>query len=405
MTWAHVAAAAVFAATFVLLAFGRVGRVPVPRGLAALAGGTATWLILVPSGDMPWQAWRLVDWQVIALLAGLMVLAGLAESAGLFAGVRRRLVHLPPALALWASLVLVAVTSALLLNDAAVVVLVPFLLPALMAVGLPAVPCVVLMAVAANAGSLLTPFGNPQDAALAQHAGLGVADFLARQGVVVAASLAVLAVASWRLGKRATPVPQAEAPLPAVARGRPWIVLCVLAFLAAAAAGPRFPLGLGGAALGAAGLAYVGMRLRLGREADRSVWRSLDWNVLLLFFGLYLLTARLTAWFPLDRFPLARLDSAWSAAVGTTLLSNTVGNVPAILAFIGLDPGWVRLHAPFLVTVSTLGGALLLTGSAASLLAADQARKQGVEVRFWPFLVEASPWTLPLLLFGAWWNW
>lgn len=403
MTWTPWIAGGLFAATFLLLALGRVGRLPVPRGLAAVAGGVATWLLLAATGEMDWQAWHHIDWQVMALLAGLMVLAGLAEEAGLFAGVRRRLAHLRPGPALFLALLLVAATSAVLLNDAAVVVLVPFLLPLLLALGIPAVPAVVLMAVAANAGSLLTPFGNPQNAALAAHAGLGVVDFLRTQGPVAAVALALLALASWRLGARAQPPDEPHMPPPAHARGRPWLILTIAAFVAAAAAGPAW--GLGVTAIAAAALAYAGIRPILGRQADRAAWRSLDWNVLLLFVGLYLLTARLSTWFPLDALPLQRLDHPASAAVATTVLSNLVGNVPAMLAFIGLDPDWTRTHAAFLVTVSTLGGALLLTGSAASLLAADQARKLGVEVRFWPFLREAVPWTLPALVFGAWLNW
>ncbi|MFO1532864.1 MAG: SLC13 family permease [Thermoplasmatota archaeon] len=402
MEWTHAVAALVFAATFLLLALGRVGRRPVPRGLSALAGGVLTYLVLVPSGGMAWRVWRLIDWQVILLLAGLMVLAGLAEAAGLFAGVRRRLTHLAPGLALWACLLLVAATSALLLNDAAIVVLVPFLLPALRAAGLPPVPSVVLMAVAANAGSLLTPFGNPQNAALAAHAGLGVVDFLRAQGLIVLLAVAVLGLAAWKVGRLARPA-ATEVPAHAVARGRPWLALCIAVFLTGAAGGARF--GLGTAAVLAAALAYAGLRPLLGRDADRAAWRSLDWNVLALFLGLYLLPAGLAACFPSQNLPLARLDTAWKAATATTLLSNTVGNVPAMLAFIGLDPAWAAAHASFLVTVSTLGGALFLTGSAASLLAADQARRQGVEVRFWPFLKEAVPWTLPLLGVGAWLTW
>jgi len=405
MDLAQALAGAVFAATFLLLALGRIGRLPVPRGWSALAGGVLTYAILVPSGDMDWRAWRLIDWQVIALLAGLLVLAGLAETAGLFAGIRRRLLRLGPATALWLALALVAVTSALMLNDAAVVVLVPFLLPMVTALGIPPAPAVTLIAVAANAGSLLTPFGNPQNAALAAHADLGVLDFLMSQGLVVTVALATLALACGRLGRNAAPPPEAAPPPHAVPRGRPWLLLCVALFLAGAALGPSLGLGLGTAAVAAAVLAYGGLRPTLGRDADRAAWKALDWNVILLFLGLYLLTARLGAWFPVDRLPLASLQDPLSAGAVTSLLSNVVGNVPAMLAFIGLDPVWTRLHAAFLVTVSTLGGALLLTGSAASLLAADQARRMGVEVRFWPFLKEAVPWTLPALLFGAWLNW
>ncbi len=395
-------AAAVFVVTFLLLAVGRIGSRKVQRGTAALAGGALTLFLLVPVG-LDSHIWRLIDWQIIALLSGLMVLAGLAEAVGLFAGLRGHLIHLHPGLALWLALAVVAVTSALLLNDAAVVVLVPFFLPMVIALEIPAVPSVTLMAVAANVGSLLTPFGNPQDAVLAHAAGLGVVDFLVVQGPIVAFGMALLAGASWTFTRRISRRTHA-AVAPTVARGRPWLVLCLAVFLALVLFGPRW-LGLGGAACASAALAYIGLRPWLGRAADRAAWKGLDWNVLLLFFGLYFLTAGMAWWFPVDRFPLASLSSVGSATVATTVLSNTVGNVPAILAFLRLDAAWTTTHAMFLVTVSTLGGALLLTGSAASLLAADAARKVGVEVRFVPFLKDAVPWVTPMLLLGAYRTW
>jgi Na+/H+ antiporter NhaD/arsenite permease-like protein len=404
MEWPLAAAASVFAVTFLLLALGRLGRLPIPRGASALAGGAATWLLLAPSGHVEAQAWRLVEWQVIALLAGLMALAGLCEAAGLFAGVRRLLARLSPAMALWTALLLVAATSAILLNDAAVVVLVPFLLPAMLAHGLPAIPAVTLMAVAANVGSLLTPFGNPQNAVLADVGGLGVLDFLRDQGPLVALGAVLLGLASWTLARRpaaGAPPPQ---PAPIEPNGRLWALAGIAVFLAGAIAGPPW-MGLGGAAILGAAVAYAGLAARLGNAASRAAVRAIDLNVLALFVGLYLLTAGLPAWFPADRLPLAALDDPASAAAVTTVLSNVVGNVPAILTFATLDEAWVRAHAAFLVTVSTLGGALLLTGSAASLLAADQARKLGVEVRFLPFLRDAVPWTLPLLVAGAALNW
>jgi Na+/H+ antiporter NhaD/arsenite permease-like protein len=339
-----------------------------------------------------------------------MVLAAMAESAGLFAGLRRRLVRLAPAGALWASLLLVAATSAALLNDAAVVVLVPFLLPALRGLQLKAVPVVVLMAVAANVGSLLTPFGNPQNAVLAAASGLDALDFLAVQGPLVVLGMALLAVAAWIQGRpQNLEVQTSPAIEPAVARGRPWVIACIALFLAFALGegvlAEPLRVGTGWAALGAGALAFVGMRLRLGAEADRAAWRGLDKNVLALFVGLYFQTAALPLWVPPSLIPTSRLDDAFTAAGAVTLLSNLVGNVPATLALLELDPPWVQQHAAFLVTVTTLGGALLLTGSAASLLAADMAKRQGVEVRFAPFLRTAAPWVAPLLVVGAWWTW
>jgi Na+/H+ antiporter NhaD/arsenite permease-like protein len=391
--WREGAAAAVFAVTFLLLALGRFGKVPIPRGASALAGGLLTALLLG-------VGWRAVDLQVILLIVGLMGLAALADESGAFAGLRRRLAHVRPRLALWLCLAATALASALILNDAAVVVLVPFLLPLLRRLGVPLVPAVVHLAVAANVGSLLTPFGNPQNAVLARAAGLGVGDFLAAHAVTVAAGLALLGGAARlaRVGE-----PSGEAVPPAAARGRAWLAFCLAAFVAAAALRPG-GLTLGLAAAGAAGLAWAGLRVPLGRGADRAVARSLDANVLALFVGLYLLTAGLPQWAPQPDLA-AVLRGPIGATAAVAALSNAIGNVPAVLALLRLDEAWTVAHADFLVATSTLGGALLLTGSAASLLAADQARKHGVEVGFWAFLRHAVPWTLPVLALAAWTTW
>lgn len=390
-------AAAVFAATFFLLAAGRLGHIPLPRGRTALVGGLLTALLYG-------MDWRVVDWDVLALLAGLMVLAALCETAGLFAGVRRFLLRQSPGAALGCALLLVGLTSAILLNDAAIVVLVPFLIPALRALGLPLVPSVTLLAVASNVGSLLTPFGNPQNAALAAHAHLGLAEFLLVQGPIVLLAALVLAFMAWRLGSQSQPPTTPQHLHHLDPRGRSIMATAVVLFLVMAWLAPSHGVGLGVAALIAAASALLVLRLRIGRDADRAAWAGLDWNVLLLFVGLYALTAGLPHWFPARDLPLAELRSPWPAAALTTLLSNVVGNVPAMLTYIRLDPAWTRLHAPFLVTVSTLGGALLLTGSAAALLAVDQARRHGVDVRFWPFL-RVALCMVPVLAAGAWLTW
>ncbi|HET6398575.1 MAG TPA: SLC13 family permease, partial [Candidatus Thermoplasmatota archaeon] len=233
MTPREAATAAVFVATFLLLALGRIGRRDVPRGPAALVGGVLTAVL-----------WRLgteaIDWQVILLLASLMALAGLAGAAGAFRGLQSLLARLPPAWALGAAVAAMGLASAVLLNDAAVVVLVPLLLPSLQARGLRVVPSVVLLAVAANAGSILTPFGNPQNAVLARAAGLRVPDFLADQALVALVAAASLAVACWREGRRAgpaTPMPSQAAP-----RGQ-WRTMAACATLLALASLTDLPLG------------------------------------------------------------------------------------------------------------------------------------------------------------------
>lgn len=398
---AHAAAAAVFAVTFVLLALGRIGPYPLKRGPTAFAGGAVTALLL---GIVPGPA--TIDADVLLLLAGLMAMAGLCAATGLFFPLQVAIARLRPAPALGVALAATGLVSAALLNDAAVVVLVPILLPPLRSLGLPMVPVVTLIAVAANAGSLLTPFGNPQNAVLAHAGGLGVADFLVVQGPVVLLAAASLAFAClWYARRATTPVQGEWAPATGTRTARKVAVAGIAFFLAAATLAPRAGVGLGAAAAASALLLAAALAPSIGRQAPRSAFKGIDWNVLLLFVGLYLLTAGLPHWFPAAWVPQAWLDTPAGAAAVTLGVSNAIGNVPATLVLQRLVPEWTALHAPFLVTVTTMGGALLLTGSAASLIAADVARSQGVEVRFLPFLRHAVPWVAPGLLLGAWLTW
>lgn len=393
MAWAGPLAAAVFAATFLLLATGRLAHVALPRGPVALAGGVATALLLRVHP-------RAIDADVIVLIVTLTALAAFVELSGGFAGLRRTLARASPRTSLAGCVLVVAATSALLLNDSAVVVLVPLLLPSLQARGLPAVPTVALLAVAANVGSLLTPFGNPQNAILAEAAALSAWDMLRVQALPVALGLVALlaACALVRTAPATAPEPVAQVSL---GRGRAWAAAA--AFLVLAVVRPA-SVPLGWLALACAVASWAALRPLHGGQADRAAVRAVDPNVVALFVGLYLLTAGIPAWLP--GFALADLlDGAVAATVGVGVASNVLGNVPAILAALRIDPAWTVAHAAFLMATSTLGGALFLTGSAASLLAADKARAVGVEVTFWGFALVAVPCMLPVLAAAAWLTW
>lgn len=387
--WASPTAAAVFTATFFLLALGRIGRRPVPRGAVALGGGLLTLVLL----NVPWTA---VDVEVLLLLAGLMALAAMADETGMLAPLQGLVGRAHGRWALPLACAAVALTSAVLLNDAAVVVLVPVLLPILRARGIDAVAATVWMAVAANVGSLLTPFGNPQNAVLARAAGLDLADFLRQQWLVFAVAALLLLVAALR--HRAHDATEPDAP---PGRQAAVVAVAVTLFIAWAALRPE-RLGTGAAL--AAAVAFAVLRPLRGASLEARVVRGVDLNVLALFVGIYLLTAGIPAWFP-DGLSPARLDDPATATAAVLAVSNAVGNVPAILALQGLDAEWVAAHAPFLVSISTLGGSILLTGSAASLLAAEAARRQGVEVSFAAFVGRAGPWMAAATAFAAWWMW
>lgn len=378
----------VFLATLVGLAIGRLGRLPAPRGAIALVGGLASAALL----GTPWDV---IDLQVIALLVGLMVLAALAKETGCFRPVAR-VATMRPALAVATGIGVMAASSALLLNDAAVVVLMPVLLVASMRAGAAPVPTAALLGAASNVGSLLTPFGNPQNAILASISGQGVWDFLRHQAPVFGVAFAGLLVAAAKVPRIArSPAPE-ESPM---RRDAAVVVLAVLGFIAAAAL--HAPLGL--AAAGAAAAAYLVLRTVRGQRMDGVALGGIEANVVALFIGMYLLTGGIDRWLDVSAIRLEGLRLPATTGL-VFLLSNTLGNVPSTLTLSAIDLGWTRSHAQYLVSVTTLGGTVFLSGSAATILAADQARRLGIELSFSAYL-RWSWVVLPAVVFGAWWQW
>lgn len=123
---------------------------------------------------------RLVDWPTLATLAGLLLLTAGIESSGFLHRVARRLVqriHDQRGLALFL-IAASALLAALLTNDIALFVMVPLTLALAAYVELPVGHLVIFEALAVNAGSMLTPIGNPQNIFLWQSSGVHFQEFM-----------------------------------------------------------------------------------------------------------------------------------------------------------------------------------------------------------------------------------
>ncbi|WP_323073265.1 SLC13 family permease [Mycetohabitans endofungorum] len=172
--------------------------VAVRRGFAKepiLATLVAAFVLLQCVHPQPWRTMPAqVDWQTVMTLAGLLMLTKAVEYSGFLTWASHRLVrriHSERGLALWLVL-LAAGLSTLLTNDVALFVVVPLMLSLHALVPLPVGGLVVLVALAVNAGSILTPFGNPQNLFLWQRSGESFLAFIVALAPLCAALMAVL---------------------------------------------------------------------------------------------------------------------------------------------------------------------------------------------------------------------
>jgi len=122
---------------------------------------------------------------------------------------------------------------------------------------------------------------------------------------------------------------------------------------------------------------------------------SIDWSLIILFTGLFIMiSATVQTGYP-DKFFHAIFDSCkedpkdecpWMFASMIVIFSNVISNVPVILLIKGYIGGTIaqgvvsRKNWMFISWVCSLSGNFILLGSATNLIVADQARQAGHDV-------------------------
>ena len=391
-----------FALTYAGLALGRVPGLAIDRTGLALLGAVA---FLATGGITVEQAKEAVDAPTLAVLFGMMLLSAQYRRSGLYSTIGGRLARVEdPRRLLLGTIVVTALLSALLTNDVICFALTPLLAGALLAARRPPLPYLLALACAANLGSALTPIGNPQNILIAQTLHLPFLPFVLACAAPVLLSLTALYyLVAPRLrepdGQNApgNPAAVAEENIPLqrwqAAKGVLLTVAAMALFLSPVPA----PL----TALGIAGVVLTSRRMR-----TRDMLAHVDWSLLALFIGLFIVGRGLevSGWTEAARDALtaAGADPSHPAVLlaAVSLLSLLVGNVPAVmllLPFVGRQPATGYAMA----LASTFAGNAVLVGSIANLIVAEQAARLGIRFGFREHLATGLPVTLISLAFAA----
>jgi Na+/H+ antiporter NhaD/arsenite permease-like protein len=392
--------------TLLLISLRGWARIPIERASAALLGATAMVLFgFVPTTQLA----AAVDWDTILLLIGMFLVVATLEGTGLFERLARMLVTraTSPFKLLLGVILLTAALSALVLNDAVVLFFTPILIVACRRLGRDPVPYLISEALAANLGSLATPVGNPQNAYIANHAGIAFHTYAQRMlpPTLLAILVAIILLTTLYRRELTTPFALPEEPsiLPQpdarLSRFGLWALGGVALFLLAS--GP-LGLSLSAVALSAGAILLVAGPM-MGGPNGRRVLARVDWNILLLFIGLFILLAgvrgsdlfsNLLATLPAT---YARPEDLGVLALVTALLSNLVSNVPAVLLLSPALEGAPHDAWYVLATASTLAGNTTLVAAAANLIVAERAEHDGVALPLTRFLAAGVPITIASL--------
>jgi Na+/H+ antiporter NhaD/arsenite permease-like protein len=144
------------------------------------------------------------------------------------------------------------------------------------------------------------------------------------------------------------------------------------------------------------------------RVKPEKVFLEINWNLLTLFAGLFVVVGAARAAglsdVVFDAIGARDVRSPAALAAASTVLSNLVSNVPAVMLFTPLVPHLPDPHRAWLLLAmsSTLAGNLTLVGSIANLIVAEGARKTS-PLTFGEYLKVGVPVTLLTLAVGTAW--
>jgi Na+/H+ antiporter NhaD/arsenite permease-like protein len=398
-----VSALVIFGVTYLAVAAGRVPGLSVDRPSAALLGA----VFMVAAGVLsPAEGGRAVNGDTLGLLLGTMVLSAYLGEAGFFrwsSGRILRAVAGPRAL-LWAIVFTAGVLSAFLVNDTVCLMMTPLVIRVVDDAEVPPLPYLLALAFGANAGSVATLTGNPQNMIIGTLSGIPYLTFAAALALPALVSLAIVATVLQLVFRRDLPPGRltrrtaADAGVDRLLLARALIatLLAVVGFLAG------FPLSW-------TALFCAALLMAVAGRAPREALARVDWPLLVFFAGLFVVVAGVARAGVAERMhdavaPLLGTGAAHQAVTFSLFSvagSQLVSNVPFVL----LAGEWIpRLEDPRLLWLatalaSTLAGNLTILGSVANVIVLELAGSRA-RIGFWRFLAIGSVVTATTLAAG-----
>jgi Na+/H+ antiporter NhaD/arsenite permease-like protein len=399
------AAAVILAASYVALAIGRVPGLAIDRAGVALVGAS----LMVACGALSLEeAYKAVDLDTLTLLLGMMILVANLRLSGFFVmagGWVMRRAHRP--LTLLAAITSIAgVFSAFLVNDAVCLVLAPLVSELTVALRRNPVPYLLAVAMAANIGSTATITGNPQNMMIGSFSHISYADFSAALAPVALVGLLLTFVLIALFHRR-----EFAGSVSLTAPSAPMRFYRVLMWRALAATALMLALFFAGQPPAKVAIIVGGLLLLTRRVRSERVYAQIDWSLLLMFAGLFIIVAgaehALLSGAVITAVGRLHLDRLPILSAVTAILSNLVSNVPAVVV---IRPFIENLRDPqrawlTVAMASTLAGNLTVLGSIANLIVVQRAAASGVVIGFWDYCRVGVPLTLLTLLNGTLWLW
>jgi Na+/H+ antiporter NhaD/arsenite permease-like protein len=402
--WQSWAAIVVFLSTYVLIVSEKIHRV------AAALAGAGLMLVIGATDDKSafYSEHSGIDWNVIFLLLGMMVIVGVLKKTGLFEylaiwAVKRA--RAQPFRIMVLLVVITAVASAALDNVTTVLLVAPVTLLVCERLALPAAPFLIAEVLASNIGGTATLVGDPPNIIIASRAGLTFNDFLVHLAPL-SAVLTVILIALCRVLFRKSFVYDEERAGEIMAmderdaiRDRPLLVQGLLVLALVVAGFVLHPVLHYEPSVVA--LLGAGLLVAISSVETDEVLRDVEWPTLAFFAGLFIMIGGLIGTGVIGEVSKAlagviggdELGGSMLLLGGSAALSAVVDNIPYVATMAPITGDLVQQmgggsdHVMWwaLTLGADLGGNATAIGASANVVVLGIAERSGQPISFWHF--------------------
>ncbi|TDV49804.1 SLC13 family permease [Actinophytocola oryzae] len=418
-------AVAVFVVAYVFIAAERV-----PKMAVALAGaGLVLGLGVVGSADAFYSRETGIDWDVIFLLLGMMIIVGVLRRTGVFEFV-----------AIWAAkrakgsplrvmvlLVLITATASAFLDNVTTVLLVaPVTLLVCDRLDIDPVPFLIAEVLSSNIGGAATLIGDPPNIIIGSRAGLTFNDFLVHMTPIVVIEILVFTLVLPLLFRGSFTVdPERAASVMDLdereaIQDRTLLVKCgvvLLAVFTAFVGHSVFHLEPSVVALLGAGVLVL-----ISSSKPKQFLASVEWETLLFFAGLFVMIGALVKTGVIGDLARLAADATGGDALTavllilfvSALLSGVIDNIPYVATMsplvADLSAGIANpVHAEALwwslALGADFGGNMTAIGASANVVVLGIAKRNGTPISFWEFTRKGALVTVITIALAAPYLW
>ncbi|MDP5050432.1 MAG: ArsB/NhaD family transporter, partial [Candidatus Nanopelagicales bacterium] len=406
-------AIAIFVLAYVLIASEKISRIAI-----ALGGAAAMFVIGATDADKAFYSHETgIDWNVIFLLLGMMIIVGVIHKTGLFEFLAIKAIKKAdgsPKKALVFLIILVAFSSAILDNVTTILLAVPMTIIVCKQLNVNPIPFLLSEVFASNIGGAATLVGDPPNIIIASRAGLSFNDFLIHMApLVIVAMLVITPILVWMFRKELVNTAEDRARVheldassylknpDLLKKSLAVLSLVVVGFLAHSVIHAEPSV-----------IALIGAGLLISISGLKPVdyVQDVEWGTLVFFAGLFVMVGALVnvgALQMLSDYLAAQVDGKPELATGVLLVlsavvSGIVDNIPYVAT---MSPVVADLSAAVpaqhgdvlwwaLAFGADFGGNATIIGASANVVAIGLAAKAGIKISFWQFAKYGIPITV-----------